>query len=107
MYGAYDDPSLSGYEEETTVAAVESYLSPEVEARRGRNRGKNISKYFCNISKYFPIRRQERRQEAGKEEAIRPQSLPRIREQQLPSTLSLVISQSEASIWSAEISPGL
>ena len=46
MYGAYDDPSLSGYEEETTVAAVDSYLSPEVEARRGRNRGKNIFKIF-------------------------------------------------------------
>ena len=46
VYGAYDDNSLSGYEEETTVPAIDSYLSPEVEARRGRNRGRNISKYF-------------------------------------------------------------
>ena len=34
-YGA--DYGLDTYEEETTVAAVEEYLSPE--ARRGRNRG--------------------------------------------------------------------
>ena len=50
---------------------------------------------FENILKYFLCRRQERRQEAGKEEALRPQRIPRIRDQQLPSTLSLVISQSE------------
>merc|ERR1719219_1623285 len=37
VYEAYDDNSLAGYEEETTVPAVESYLSPEV--RRGRGRG--------------------------------------------------------------------
>ena len=49
VYGAYDDNSLTGYEEETTVPAIDSYLSPEVEARRGRNRGKllkSISQTF-------------------------------------------------------------
>merc|ERR1712209_141593 len=38
-YESYDDYSLGGYEEATTVAAVEEYLPPAGDARRGRRLG--------------------------------------------------------------------